>query len=77
MEKLAANKIYPMFYPDALRAVWLSYTTRYLADQDINLIEYFKKDPRNPNELLDSGHYEDEQQHNDAVNVQEEMPHNS
>ena len=28
-----------MFYKNAILAIWLDYTTKYLIEQDINLIE--------------------------------------
>jgi hypothetical protein len=47
-----------MFYRNALQAVWLDYTTRYIIEQDINLIELFIKSikPENANEVDDNPH---------------------
>jgi len=37
-----------MFYKNALQAVWLDYTTRYIIKQDINLLEnYDDEDEQN------------------------------
>ena len=40
-----------MFYKNALQAVWLDYTTKYIIKQDINLIEnYDDEDEQNVND---------------------------
>ncbi len=31
-----------MFYKNALQAIWLDYTTKYIVKQDINLIDNFE-----------------------------------
>jgi hypothetical protein len=33
-----------MFYKNAMQAVWLDYTTKYLIKQDINLVENYEDD---------------------------------
>ncbi len=33
------DPIFPMFYKNAMQAVWLDYTTNYILEQDLNLIE--------------------------------------
>ncbi len=33
-----------MFYKNALQAIWLDYTTKYIVKQDINLIDNFDEE---------------------------------
>ncbi len=37
--ELYNDPIFPMFYKNAMQAVWLDYTTNYILEQDLNLID--------------------------------------
>ncbi len=38
-----------MFYKNALQAVWLDYTTKYIVKQDLNLIDNYDDDEEENN----------------------------
>ena len=40
LNKLNKDKSFPDVYNNAIHAIWLDYSTEYLAVQDINLISY-------------------------------------
>lgn len=41
-----------MFFKNALQAVWLEYTTKYIVKQDLNLIENYDDDDDEENTSL-------------------------
>lgn len=43
MYKLFLDKKHPFVFKNALQACWLNYTTKYLIEQDLNLIDFFTK----------------------------------
>lgn len=36
-----------MFYKNAMQAVWLDYTTKYIIQQDLNLIDNYDEEEEN------------------------------
>lgn len=44
-----------MVYYNAIQAVWLDYTTNYIIEQDLNLIDYYEKGDQNfDNKVIES-----------------------
>lgn len=42
MYKLYKSKTHQFVFKNAMQAVWLDYTTKYLIEQDMNLIDFFE-----------------------------------